>query len=107
MQTIALPQPSSSIIDQWWHDHSTTACILPKEHTEEWLDLISKVVRYYRLMRNCKNPADQKHYKNHCQHALAQSRWELMLLSIYGHISKRQMKSLEKQQLSLENTLKE
>lgn len=107
MHTMTPLQNTASIIDHWWHDCSMTACILPKEHTEEWLELISQVVRYYRLMQHCKNPSDQKHYRGLCQHALAKSKWELMLLSIYGHISNKQMKSLEELQVSLEQALEE
>ncbi len=108
MQSMAiLPQNTAAIIDKWWHNCSMTACILPKEHTEEWLDLISQVVRYYRLMQHCQQASDQKQYRSLCQHALAKAKWELMLLSIYGHISKDQMKGLEELQSSLEQALQE
>lgn len=107
MQAMAPTQVSANIIDQWWHDCSSTACYLPKEQTEEWLELISQVVRYFRLMQHCKNSADQKHFRTLCQHALAKSKWELMLLSVYGQIPQKQLHSLESLQHSLEKDLED
>jgi hypothetical protein len=107
MQNVSSPQDTATVIDRWWHDCSLTAITLPHEHNEEWLDLISKVVRYYRLMDHCTNPTDQKYYRRLCQHALAKSKWELMLLSIYGHISQQQLHSLERLQNDLERALEE
>lgn len=106
MHHVSSPQNKAAVIDRWWHDCSMAACVLPKEQTAEWLELISQVVRYYRLMEQCPSQADQKHYRKLCQHALAKSKWELMLLSIYGHISKKEIKSLEELQSDLEKALK-
>jgi len=105
MINTAVSQSSFELIRQWWHNCSSTACSLPKEHTQEWLNLISEVVRNYRLLTHCTHPSDQRFYRKLCQEALVKSRWELMLISMYGYIPQDELHSLEALQTSLEQSL--
>lgn len=105
MSTLSISEPSSQLMHEWWHHCSSTACSLPQEHTQEWLNLISDVVRNYRLLLHSAGPRDIRIFRTRCRQALVKSRWELMLISMYGYIPQEQVQSLEKLQCALESSL--
>ncbi|MBN1596447.1 hypothetical protein JW933_11025 [candidate division FCPU426 bacterium] len=105
MFTTATSHPSKQIIQKWWHNCSSTACTLPPEHTQEWLNLISEVVRNHRLFLLSQDPAEKRFYRKRCIEALVKSRWELMCIAMYGLIPQEQIQELEKLQTSLAKSL--
>lgn len=96
---------SAELVERWWHNFTSAACSLPREHSREWIQLISQVVRYYRMLLNSSQTSSKRAYWSLCRSALAKSRWELMLLSIYGYISPAQMFNLDELQKTLERSL--
>ncbi|MCD4814070.1 hypothetical protein K8S19_10320 [bacterium] len=105
MQSTYLVRPSSDLIQKWWLTYSSTACSLPPEYSHAWINLISEVVRHYRLLLHCTHPSDQRFYRKLCLQAMAKSRWELMLTSMYGHLAPQQTQKLEHLQSSLEQSV--
>jgi len=95
----------TELIQRWWHDCSSKACRLPREHAQTWFRLINQVVRHHRLYRQSGKYADQRTHRSRCRRALTQARWELMLLSMYGLIQPAELKALEELQCSLERSL--
>jgi hypothetical protein len=98
-------QLSPELIQQWWHNCSSTACSLPREHTHEWIKLISEVVRSYRRFIQSTNSVDQRYYRTLCRESMAKARWEFMLISMYGLIPQKELVSLEELQTNIEQSL--
>ncbi|MEW6515452.1 MAG: hypothetical protein AB1439_00920 [candidate division FCPU426 bacterium] len=105
MLPVSAPFVSDHLLQRWWQQCSATACTLPREYTSEWLQLISRVIRYYRRWLRCSRPSDGRLYRTRCRHTLAKSRWELMVLSMYGYIPSDRLNQLEKLQTALEHSL--
>ncbi len=101
----AVSEPTAMLVQTWWQNFSSKACSLPQEQTQGWLDLISTFVRNYHRLLHSSRPADQRLYRERCQDALAKSRWELMLISMYGYIPQQEMAILQELQASLEKSL--
>ncbi|MCK5218079.1 hypothetical protein KAR10_01070 [bacterium] len=98
-------QLSPELIHQWWLNCSSAVCTLPQEHTHEWIALINEAVRNYRLFIQSTHSNDQRYYRNLCRESMAKTRWELMLISMYGFIPQEEIRALEELQTSIEQSL--
>lgn len=78
---------------------------LLREHTAEWLQLIAWVIRYYRGVLRCSRSRKGRYFRTRCRQTLQQSRWELMLLSMYGFIPSEHLSQMEQLQVALERSI--